>query len=152
MSVSTIVYHLRNDLFPNPQTPYTLSRHYDLARQIAAENCRILRPKDIRVLHDPVNRVDSHTMDFNHHMSAWRITVWRSSDYEGSTLRFQRPCCHVGRSGGCGCSHSYAERKVAGRLVRWMEAGWTARPACVYILPCSYHPEVKQLLRLGFVS
>ena len=94
--------YVRDDPLPNIQAHDSLASLHDFTSQVATKDGRIFRPKDVLVLHDPIDRIDSHALDSDRHMAGWRSTVWCRRDDKWSSFGLESPCCGVGRRGGRG--------------------------------------------------
>lgn len=74
-----------NDLLPNKQAHDSFAGLHNFTSQVATKDGGIVRSKDVLVLHDPVDGIDSYAMDFDRHMARRRSTIWRRRDDEWST-------------------------------------------------------------------
>ena len=92
--------YIRDDLLPNKQAHDSLASLHNFTSQVATKDGGIVRSKNVLILHDPVDRINSYAMDFDRHMTRRRSTIWRRRNDEWPTFGFQRPGRGVGRRGG----------------------------------------------------
>lgn len=78
--------HLRDDLLPNIQAYDSLASLHNFTSQIATKDGGIVRSKDVLVLHDPIDGIDSYAMDSDCHMARRRSAIWGRRNDEWSTF------------------------------------------------------------------
>ena len=89
--------YIRDDLLPNIQAYDSLASLHNFTGQIATKDGGIVRSKDVLVLHDPIDGIDSYAMDFDRHMARRRSAIWCRRNDEWSTFGSQCPCRGVRR-------------------------------------------------------